>query len=55
MVIDAEHHIALGHAHPVRARGGQDIGCRITVDNDVKDERVVTGVNAETYCLVKAA
>lgn len=34
---------------------GQDIGCRITVDNDVKDERVVTGVNAETYCLVKAA
>ncbi|WP_100459492.1 MmpS family transport accessory protein [Mycobacteroides abscessus] len=34
---------------------GQDIGCRITVDSDVKDERMVTGVNAETYCLVKAA
>lgn len=34
---------------------GQSISCRITVDRQVKDERSVTGVNAETFCLVKSA
>lgn len=34
---------------------GQSIGCRVTVDDDVKDERTAKGVNAATYCLVKAA
>jgi hypothetical protein len=34
---------------------GQSIGCRVTVDDKVKDERTATGVNAATYCLVKAA
>jgi hypothetical protein len=34
---------------------GRSIGCRITVDNVIKDERAATGVNAATYCLVKAA
>lgn len=34
---------------------GQSIGCRVTVDDDVKDERTAEGVNAATYCLVKAA
>ncbi|WP_454788089.1 MmpS family transport accessory protein [Mycolicibacterium lutetiense] len=34
---------------------GESIGCRITVDDVVKDERVATGVNAQTFCLVKAA
>ncbi|MEN4473361.1 hypothetical protein C1S82_06560 [Mycolicibacterium cosmeticum] len=34
---------------------GQSIGCRVTVDDEVKDERTATGVNAATYCLVKAA
>jgi hypothetical protein len=34
---------------------GQTISCRITVDNEVKDERTNTGVNAETFCLVKSA
>lgn len=33
----------------------RSLGCRITVDNEVKDERVVTRVNAYTYCLVKSA
>lgn len=34
---------------------GQSITCRITVDNEVKDQRTATGVDAETYCLVKSA
>ena len=34
---------------------GQSIGCRVTVDDEVKDERTAQGVNAATYCLVKAA
>jgi hypothetical protein len=34
---------------------GHDISCRITVDDEVKDERTVTGANAETFCLVKSA
>lgn len=34
---------------------GQSIGCRVTVDHQVKDERTAQGVNAATYCLVKAA
>lgn len=34
---------------------GSSIGCRVTVDDEVKDERTAQGVNAATYCLVKAA
>ncbi|OMB92316.1 hypothetical protein A5739_08680 [Mycobacterium colombiense] len=34
---------------------GQSITCRITVDDVVKDQRTATGVDAETYCLVKSA
>jgi hypothetical protein len=34
---------------------GQSIGCRVTVDDEVKDERTADGMNAATYCLVKAA
>ncbi|MCV7301813.1 hypothetical protein H7J93_19495 [Mycobacterium barrassiae] len=34
---------------------GNSITCRVTVDGEVKDERTATGVNAETYCLVKSA
>jgi hypothetical protein len=34
---------------------GQSIGCRVLVDDEVKDERTARGVNAATYCLVKAA
>jgi len=34
---------------------GHTITCRITVDDEVKDERTGTGVNAETFCLVKSA
>ncbi|GAB1814305.1 MmpS family transport accessory protein [Mycobacterium sp. MUNTM1] len=34
---------------------GQSITCRITVDDKVKDQRTATGVDAETYCLVKSA
>lgn len=34
---------------------GDTITCRITVDDEVKDERTSTGVNAQTFCLVKNA
>jgi hypothetical protein len=38
------------------AQGDSDtIGCRITVDGVVKDERISNGVNAQTFCLVKSA
>jgi hypothetical protein len=34
---------------------GDSIGCRVTVDDEVKDERTAQGVKSATYCLVKAA
>lgn len=34
---------------------GDTISCRVTVDDEIKQERTATGVNAETYCFVKAA
>jgi hypothetical protein len=38
------------------AQGTSDsIGCRIIVDGEVRAERVGHGVNAFTYCLLKAA
>ena len=38
------------------AQGDSDtIGCRITVDDEVKDEKSSDGVRAETFCLVKSA
>lgn len=33
---------------------GDTIGCRITVDGVVKDERTSDGVNAQTFCIVKS-
>ena len=33
---------------------GTEIGCRIKIDNEVLDQRYVTGVNAQTFCLVKS-
>jgi hypothetical protein len=34
---------------------GDRISCRVTVDDEVKQERTATGMNAETFCYVKAA
>jgi Mycobacterium membrane protein len=34
---------------------GDVLGCRITVDNEVKDEKTVDGVHALTFCMVKSA
>ena len=34
---------------------GDQIGCRVTVDDKVRDEQTSTGVNAQTSCLVKSA
>jgi len=37
------------------AQGDADtIGCRITIDGVVKDERVSNGVSAQTFCFVKS-
>jgi hypothetical protein len=34
---------------------GEVIGCRITVNGDVKDQRTVAGIHPQTFCLVKSA
>ena len=34
---------------------GSSVSCRITVDDELKDERTATGVNALTFCYVKSA
>jgi hypothetical protein len=34
---------------------GDVIGCRITVDNEIKDEQTIHGVHALTFCMVKSA
>jgi hypothetical protein len=40
----------------IMVKGNSDqIGCRITVDGTVRDERHADDVNAQTYCLVKSA
>ena len=40
----------------IMAQGdGDQIGCRITVDGTVRDEKSTDGVNAQTFCLVKSA
>src|ERR1700752_5198238 len=40
----------------VVAQGNSDtIGCRITVNGDVRDEHTVDAYNAQTSCLVKSA
>lgn len=33
---------------------GDQIGCRIVVNGEVKDERYESGVNPQTYCIVKS-
>jgi hypothetical protein len=38
------------------AQGDTDqIGCRVTVNGTVREEESASGVNAQTYCLVKSA
>jgi Mycobacterium membrane protein len=40
----------------IMAQGdSNEIGCRITVDGTVRDERSRNGLNAQTFCLVKSA
>ena len=34
---------------------GDQIGCRVTVNGVVREEKSANGVNAQTYCLVKSA
>lgn len=40
----------------VVAQGDGDvIGCRITVNGHIKDQRIVAGTHPQTFCLVKSA
>ena len=40
----------------IMAQGDSDsIGCRIVVDGEVKAEKIMHGVNAFTFCLLKSA
>jgi Mycobacterium membrane protein len=40
----------------IMAQGDSDeIGCRVTVDGTVRDEKSTDGLNAQTFCLVKSA
>jgi hypothetical protein len=40
----------------VVAQGNGDIiGCRITVNGNIKDQRTVAGIHPQTFCLVKSA
>jgi hypothetical protein len=40
----------------IMAQGdGDQIGCRVTVDGVVRDQRSTDGRNAQTFCLVKSA
>jgi MmpS family membrane protein len=34
---------------------GEVIGCRITVNGDLRDQRTVAGIHPQTFCLVKSA
>ncbi len=34
---------------------GNEIGCKVTVNGTVREQRSANGVNAQTYCLVKSA
>lgn len=34
---------------------GDEIGCRVTVNGVVREEKSANGINAQTYCLVKSA
>lgn len=42
-------------ANIVAQGNGDMIGCRITVNGEVKDEKTTQGLNAQTFCLVKSA
>lgn len=42
-------------ANVVAQGSGDNIGCRITVNGELKDEKSSAGHNAQTSCLVKAA
>ena len=42
-------------ANIVAQGDSSSIGCRITVNGEVKDQKVAEEVNAQTFCLVKSA
>ena len=45
-----------GQPYEVVLEGDTDsIGCRITVDGEIKSERISNQVNAYTFCVLKAA
>ena len=55
MVADADDDRPGRQPNIVAQGDGDTITCRITVDDVVKDERTIYGLNAQTFCLVKSA
>ncbi len=54
VVVHDHEHRARGRRQLVAQGNGNTIGCRITVNGVVKDERTVNAVNAYTFCLDKS-
>lgn len=42
-------------ANLVARADGDEIGCRVTVNGTVREEKTANGVQAQTFCLVKSA
>lgn len=42
-------------ANLIARADGNEIGCRVTVNGIVREEQSASGINAQTYCLVKSA
>lgn len=42
-------------ANLVARADGDQIGCRVTVNGIVREEQTASGIDAQTYCLVKSA
>ena len=56
MVPQPDHQRAPAASANVTSQGdSNNIGCRITVNGVVRDEKVSHEVNAQTFCLVKSA
>lgn len=55
MEVDSGEHEPGGQLNIVAQGTTDTLGCRIFVDDELKDENSATGVHALTFCLVKSA
>jgi Mycobacterium membrane protein len=42
-------------AHVVAQGKTDHLGCRVIVDDELREERIVNGTNVQTFCIVKSA